>query len=300
MAATGIIEGTCRFCGADGQGEAFERWVRPTFTDHDKLLPGEIVCTDCLFWFQEASESLARTVGKWWATGDEALAANPDRIKIFVKKNKRQPEAGDLFSPGEQGGWYIPQRMRNYSQFVVGGQWTPLSKGQKAEMTALLTAVPFPELAVVAESGQKHIVFRARRNPVGSVAGWVQLEEDTIWVDPGKLRALLDVVEALMPGFGKGQIESGEYYQKNIMEFGFAKWHALEQKVKPHRGGQLLRLAIFLGQMPGELEQELEQEEVIQKVEKKVEKRPFAPKPKEKAGKVEKRPSDAAQQMSLF
>ena len=297
MVAMGIAEGTCRFCGAHGQGEAFERWVRPTFTDHDKLLPGEIVCDDCLFWFQESSESLARTVGKWWATGDEALAANPDRVKKFLKAKKRQPEPGELFSVGEKGGWYIPQRMRNYSQFIVGEQWRPLSKGQKAEMSALLTAVPFPELAVVAESGQKHIVFRGRRNPVGSVAGWVQMEEDTIWVDPGKLRDLLEVVEALMVGFGIGQIESGEYYQKLIMEFGFAKWHALEQKVKPYRGWQLLRLAIFLGQMPGELEQELK--EVVQKVEKKVAvKRPLptAKKPE----KVEKRPSDAAQQMSLF
>lgn len=120
----------CRFCGKPGKGEDFQKWVKPTFTNHDKLLPGEIVCNDCLFWFEESSQELA------------------DR----TDKDK-------------------PQRMRNYSHFIVGGEWHPLSKGDKAGMIELLTSVPFPELAAIAESGQKHIVFRATRNVPGSAAG---------------------------------------------------------------------------------------------------------------------------------
>lgn len=120
----------CRFCGGNGEGIQFQDWVKPTFTDRDKLLPGEIVCNACLFWFEEASQELANITGK-------------DK----------------------------PQRMRNYSHFVVNGEWIPLSKGDKARMVELLTSEPFPELAAIADSGQKHIVFRARRNPQGSKAG---------------------------------------------------------------------------------------------------------------------------------
>jgi hypothetical protein len=35
--------GKCRFCGSEGEGELFTDWVKPTFTDHDKLKPGETV-----------------------------------------------------------------------------------------------------------------------------------------------------------------------------------------------------------------------------------------------------------------
>jgi hypothetical protein len=38
-------------------------------------------------------------------------------------------------------------------------------------MLELLTTFPFPELAAIAESGQKHIIFRAPRNPAGQASG---------------------------------------------------------------------------------------------------------------------------------
>src|SRR5690606_32716206 len=56
--------GCCRLCGAGGAGVSFTDWVRPTFTDHDLLLPGEIVCKACLFCFQERTEWLMRRVGR--------------------------------------------------------------------------------------------------------------------------------------------------------------------------------------------------------------------------------------------
>lgn len=159
------MDGICRICGQSGEGQVFSDWARPTFTDWDKLQPGQILCDDCAFWFEERSEKLARITGK-------------DK----------------------------PQRMRNYSHFVVGGEWTPLSKGDKARMRDILLSPPFPELAAVAASGQKHIVFRATRNPSGSRAGWVQFEEQRLWVDPPDLARLLDLIEALYPGFSKTEI----------------------------------------------------------------------------------------------
>lgn len=243
--------GKCRICGRVGEGTPFKRWVRPTFTDHDKLLPGDIVCEACDFWFAEKNPAVSKAVGKWWATAEEAMKANEPRVAAFFKKAKREPLPEEIFEP-YAGGWCIPQKARNYSHFEINGVWVPLSKGQKAEMRSLLTTSPFPELAVVADSGQKHIWFRAQRNAPNASAGWVQFEEETVWVDPRNLSELLTVFEELMLGFGKGQIESGEYYQQIILQFGFDRWRRLEKKIKPHRGGVLLKLVSFLAQKPDE------------------------------------------------
>lgn len=52
-----------------------------------------------------------------------------------------------------------PQRMRNYSHFVVGDVWYPLSKADKQRMLELL---PRADVAIIAESGQKHLIIRAQ------------------------------------------------------------------------------------------------------------------------------------------
>jgi hypothetical protein len=72
---------------------SFDDWVKESFTDWDKLLPGDSICSDCLFWFDESSETLMQRVGK-------------DR----------------------------PQKMRNYSHFIVNGDWIPCSKADKARV----------------------------------------------------------------------------------------------------------------------------------------------------------------------
>jgi CRISPR type IV-associated protein Csf1 len=141
-----------------------------------------------------------------------------------------------------------PQRMRNYSHFVVGGRWLCLHKGQKAEMQAVLLNPPAGHwLAVVGESGQKHIIFRARVNAAPEPCH-VQFEETGIVTSPAELGALLGAVEQLYAGFTKGEIETGQYEQHRILRFGFAAWRALEQQVVPQRGAALLRLALFLAQ----------------------------------------------------
>ena len=201
------MNGICRICGQPGEGQAFDEWVRPTFTDWDKLQPGDILCDACAFWFEEQSQELAGLTGK-------------DK----------------------------PQRMRNYSHFIKSGAWTPLSKGDKARMRELLLDPPFPELAAVADSGQKHIVFRAPRNPPGALAGWVQFEEQAVFVEPTELARLLAIVEALYLGFSKAEIGAGSYAQHRIQKFGLAAWHDLESQIRPERGRPILALALFLAQ----------------------------------------------------
>jgi hypothetical protein len=60
----GAVRGVCRLCGEEGTGEAFDRWVKDTFTDHDKLKSGTITCHACLFCASEATPGLAERVGK--------------------------------------------------------------------------------------------------------------------------------------------------------------------------------------------------------------------------------------------
>jgi len=197
----------CRICGEWGEGERFDDWVRPTFTDWDKLQPGDGICQTCLFWFDEQSEELAQR----------------------VEKDKKQ-------------------RMRNYSHFLVGNEWIPLSKSDKPRMKALLFRSPFPTLAVIADSGQKHIIFRARQNFPDATAGWVQFEEAAVYVRPSELAALLDTIEQLYVVFSKSEIKTGNYAQHRIRKFGLERWHDLESAISVKRGGGLFQLALFLAQ----------------------------------------------------
>lgn len=141
-----------------------------------------------------------------------------------------------------------PQKMQNYSHFVINGEWLPVSKGNKRQMAALLLNQPFPEMAAIAVSGQKHLAFRARRNPPGQAGGWVQFEEQALWVDAQALRSLLATVEQLYTTFSKEEIESGRYLNYRIIQFGLPAWQALEAVIKPLRGKPLFALAVFLAQ----------------------------------------------------
>lgn len=142
-----------------------------------------------------------------------------------------------------------PQRMRNYSHFVVSREWIPFSKGNKAGMRDILLNLS-PDLAVIAVSGQKHILFRAQ-------AGWWQIEEQAMLPDCVSLQGALDTIEALYAGFSKSEIEGGEYRQDRILEFGIGKWRALEARAGALRGSAMFSLALFLaqrGEQDGDIE----------------------------------------------
>jgi hypothetical protein len=56
--------GSCALCGTSHDGIPFADWVKPTFTDHDKITPGTMVCQACQFCSSEATPGLAERVGK--------------------------------------------------------------------------------------------------------------------------------------------------------------------------------------------------------------------------------------------
>lgn len=194
----GEYSGICRVCGQQGDGLEFVAWVRPTFTDWDKLLPGEILCHACQFAFAEKSKMLTRLTGK-----------------------------------------EKPQRMRNYSHFVVGDEWLPLSKANKARMAHILLYDDW-RVAVIAQSGQKHLVFRARPKVA-------QFEEQQM-PDLRGLGNLLATVEMLYSCFSKVEIETGNYAQYRVMRFDPLRWWELESVLKSQRQTTLFELALFLAQ----------------------------------------------------
>jgi len=138
-----------------------------------------------------------------------------------------------------------PQRPRNYSHFVRAGDWQIFSKGQKREMADLLLGDSLPEVALIAVSGQKHLAFRARVNPPGQRAGWVQYEEQALWLDLDFFAATFADVTALYQArFNKDSILSGRY--RFYPDSNLSLWKSVEPRLKPLRGGLLLDLCVYL------------------------------------------------------
>ncbi len=142
--------------------------------------------------------------------------------------------------------------MQNYSHFIVNGEWVPVSKGDKRKIAELLLTDYLPEMAAISVSGQKHVAFRAKRNPPGQSAGWVQFEERTIWVEQDKLRELLSIIERLYTVFSKQEIETGNYSPTRILQYGVGRWYDDEEKLKQVRKTDLFQLALFISQRSDE------------------------------------------------
>jgi hypothetical protein len=132
-----------------------------------------------------------------------------------------------------------PQRFRNYSHFVVGGAWRALSKGNKKEMIEILGQSP--QVAVIADSGQKHIVFRAK-------PGWWQFEELAIRPEVETLMFLIGEMVPALATFSKQELLLGRYSFSRIAKYGLPESAKLAEKLKPHRGSAVFALALFLAQ----------------------------------------------------
>lgn len=198
--------GRCRVCGAGSAGQDFAAWVKPTFTDHDKLQAGEIICPACQFAFAEASIELQARVGK-----------------------------------------AIPQRMRNYSHIIAGGTWYPLSKGAKAAMRRLILEA-HPALIVLADSGQKHLVFRAVPNDPVSTLLRIQFEEQAVLVARDTLARLVATMTTLLTAFSKTEIASGNYAGHRILSYGLAAFRRSESILREYRGSGPFAVALYLAQ----------------------------------------------------
>lgn len=119
----GDTAGVCRWCGAKGVGLDWCVWEKDTFTDHDKIQPGAIICHAC----QHATDD--RSVPLTMMTGRD----KPQRMRNYS---------------------HI---------VTASGSWCPRMKNEKRALVAdLLDETDPPKVAVISLAGQKHLLPRAR------------------------------------------------------------------------------------------------------------------------------------------
>jgi hypothetical protein len=149
---------------------------------------------------------------------------------------------------GRSGG-----KWRNYSHAVVNGRWFAFTKKveERRELAHLLCWPPFDRewCAVVAESGQKQLAYRA---PVawGTRRCSVQFEERTIAYEPAKLRDLLGRIEKMLVTFSKTEVASGDWLSYRIAAYGCEKFAEESAALLPARGSDLFGFAVFLAAKP--------------------------------------------------
>lgn len=132
-----------------------------------------------------------------------------------------------------------PQRFRTYSHFVTDGTWHIFTKAQKGDIRHLLLSAS-PKVAVIADSGQKHLVLRSR-------PGMWQFELESLVPEPDRLAEILGISDDLYTrGATKADMLSGSYSMGSISRVGINEWRRLEDRLKPNRGSILFDLAIFL------------------------------------------------------
>lgn len=144
------------------------------------------------------------------------------------------------------------QRFRTYSHIVHNGQWHCLTKANKKEIYEHI--ISGAELVCLTDSGQKHILFKHK-------PGMWQLDEMYIIPDIDLLKHLHTTMCDLMRiGFSQSEILSGLYNSGRIMKSGVKEWKELEDKIKVHRGSQIMEFAgwmLFIDEESKEKVQEM-------------------------------------------
>ena len=210
----------CWLCGGDTQhiGWPLRTAIKPTFTNHNQAAAqhSDAICWQCV----------AMSYKETW---DVYVGQHPE---MSLKIGK-------------------PISWRCYSHVFAYGLHECPTRERWRQWLVNPPAPPF--LFVVATSGQKHLIFRARVAHSAEVFP-VQFEDEQFLVDRPALTAVFDAFEALYAlGFSKDSILSGEYHHGQLIKVGMAAWKPLEDRIKPLRRTvpHLLKLAHFCAQKPG-------------------------------------------------
>ena len=202
--------GSCWLCGGANYGAVpVKSWVKATFTNYDDARGNwdDGVCEACVWATRYHSDELAEKTGK-----------------------------------------EKPQNMPTYSHFIVDGEWHVNCKAHTQQIAqALLDIRGVPEMAVIANSGQKHLVHLASINTPGQTSGVVQFERELIMMEQSALRGLLDSIETLYnDGHSKSAIRTGLYTFRRDTDI--ALWRSEEACIRGQRGSPLFTLAVWLAQ----------------------------------------------------
>lgn len=249
------IHSHCWLCGIETQvGAPKKNVIKDTFMDIDKARcpDSNHLCAACVWCFSEQDEVLTKKVDSFWSTASLAMSANTARLEAWQKKNKTTGKPATVAELGIDeiwGGYAVPQRMRTYSHFVVNGVWTPATKANKAFMREVLFNPPKDEwLAIIADTGQKHIIFRAQ-TAYGRESCVIQFEEQRISYELRQLQEVYAETNALyLLGFSKEEIERGEYARNRMMKVDRVRWREHERHLQKWRGSKIFMLALFLVQ----------------------------------------------------
>lgn len=96
-----------------------------------------------------------------------------------------------------------PQKTRNYSWLIERNKQTPLTKANKSEIAKiLLTPPPEPWAMALADSGQKHLIYRTPVNHDNSDELAVLLETEVITYDANRLRDRIDLAKQIVAAVG--------------------------------------------------------------------------------------------------
>lgn len=204
----------CYLCGAPVErGQAVRKWMGSGFTDaHRVAAPASgWVCEACVFITSRTS-----------------------------------PVPGRPPKPGKKFGG----NFRNYSHLADAAGYVNASKGEKQVIRDFLARPKRgPWMAAIADSGQKHVIPFTPVNPGDGAAGWVQFDDVRLWWPGEEGVALVErLTAALTAGATKDEIESGEYRPMTWRRLGPEAVRALEDEIGRLRGGDLLRLAVWLAQ----------------------------------------------------
>lgn len=146
-----------------------------------------------------------------------------------------------------------PQKFRNYSWFITREKSTPLTKANKVEIQRLLLSPPSePWAFAIAESGQKHLVYRTPAN-VGAEPFLVRLEDELIAYFPPQLMDRIDLCRLVVGKIGHKGANDPSVSSAIAMGYElYGLWEAVYRE-------PLTRMALFV--TPGKTECEETEEE---------------------------------------
>lgn len=193
-APTPVPDPVCWLCGGDTEGQGWQRAdaLSPSFTSLQRAAAptSPVVCEPCAY----------------FASGDAWRQYAADHPAMNLKT-------------GHAVGW------RSYSHlFTPDGHATPTRAGWR---DLLLYPPAGPYLAVIALSGQKHLIYR------GAVCGGgerllLQVEEERLHLTQPQAVRALGIVEALVAlGCARDEIASGRYAPGRVKPAQVARWHDL-------------------------------------------------------------------------
>lgn len=210
----------CWLCGGptEGKGWPWRTAISPTFTNHTLAAApwSDTVCQPCAY----------MSSGDAWR---EYVATRPDQ------------------------GWKSvhPLSWRTYSHvFAASGlHYSP----KRDEWKGVLLDPPAPPfLMLVAESGQKHIVFRGQVAYDPAIYP-LQLEETRVFVQRDQLARCIEQFEELLHmGFTRDEVATGRYSQGRVGKAALNDWWAAEERMAMWRHSQpeYVRLAHMVAHGP--------------------------------------------------